>query len=117
MSELIGSSIPVFIGLTVALFGGAAYLMGQALGATWRPAWLVAFYAVLLGCADRFFHNVLFADDMWSLGGYVVDTGVLMAIALGAYRATLTHKMVTQYPWLYRRSGIFSWREKGAPEA
>ena len=54
MSELLGTSIPVFIGITVVLEGGAAWLMGQALGGRWRPVWQVFPYAFLLGLTDRF---------------------------------------------------------------
>jgi len=28
-----------------------------------------------------------------------------------AYRVIRAHKMVTQYPWLYQRAGLFSWRK------
>jgi hypothetical protein len=107
------SSIGVFIGLTVVLFGGAAFLMGQAIGETWRPMGQCVAYGLLLGGADRFFHNALFAEDMLSLVGYLVDSGVLVAIALTAFRLTRARRIVSQYPWLYERSGLFSWRAKG----
>ena len=29
-----------------------------------------------------------------------------------AYQVTRARWMVTQYPWLYERAGLFSWREK-----
>ena len=44
--------------------------------------------------------------------GWLVDFLVLLALASLAYRVTLAHKMVTQYPWLYERAGLFSWRPK-----
>ncbi len=112
MAELLGNSLAVFIGVTVILAGGAAYLMGQALGATWRPVWQVVGYAILLGFADRFIIYALFEGELTSLGGYVVDTLVLIAVALFAYRVTRVHKMVTQYPWLYEKAGPFAWRDK-----
>jgi branched-chain amino acid transport system ATP-binding protein len=37
---------------------------------------------------------------------------VLIAIALAAYRMAQARKMIQQYPWLYARAGLFSWREK-----
>lgn len=117
MSAILGSPVAVFIGLTVVLFGGASYMMGQALGANWRPVWQVVLYSAMLGLADRFFHNALFAGDMASLHAYAVDTAVLMAIAFSAFQATRAHKMVTQYPWLYERVGVFSWRAKGTRDA
>jgi branched-chain amino acid transport system ATP-binding protein len=35
----------------------------------------------------------------------------LIGIALLAYRITQAQKMVAQYPWLYQRTGLLSWRE------
>ena len=51
MEAILGASWPVFIGVTVILFGGAAFLMGQAIGGTWRPAWQNVLYGLLLGLA------------------------------------------------------------------
>jgi hypothetical protein len=107
------SNIYVFIGLTVCLFGGAAFLMGQAIGETWRPMWQCVAYGLLLGCADRFFANALFAEDMVSIAGYAIDSAVLVGIALFAARLTRARRMVSQYPWLYERTGPLSWRAKG----
>ncbi|MEX2650058.1 MAG: DUF6867 family protein [Alphaproteobacteria bacterium] len=113
MDSILGSPLAVFIGVTVAIFGGASFMMGQALGANWRPAWQVVVYAFMLGVADRFFHNALFGGDMTSIHAYLVDAAVLVGIGLFAYRVTRVHRMVTQYPWLYAREGLFSWRNKG----
>ena len=89
---MIGATLPVFIGLTVVLMGGAGYLMGQALARGWRPIWQVAGYGLLLG--------------------YAIDTAVIVALAMVGYRITLAARMVAQYPWLYRRAGPMNWREK-----
>jgi hypothetical protein len=113
MESILGSPPAVFIGVTIVIFGGAAFMMGQALGATWRPLWQVIVYALLLAVACRFFHNALFSGDMVSLHAYVVDAAALIAIALLAFRITRVHKMVTQYPWLYQRTGLFGWRQIG----
>ena len=59
------------------------------------------FYAALLGFLDRFIHWSLFDGDLLSPAGYLLDTAVLIAIALVAYRITQATKMVRQYPWLY----------------
>jgi len=37
---------------------------------------------------------------------------VNLAIASLAYRLTQARKMVSQYPWLYDRAGLFGWRTK-----
>lgn len=112
MRDLTGASLPVFLVLTVLLAGGAGMAMGQALARAWRPRALVVFYALLLGGADRFLVFALFDGPLLSVTGYLVDTAVVMALALAAYQATRAHRMVTQYPWLYERAGTFGWRER-----
>lgn len=112
MEQLIGSSLSVFIGVTCILAGGAAWMTGQAIAATWRPAWQVVVYAFLLGLADRFIVFALFEGELLSLAGYLVDSLVLLAVAATAYRVTLVARMVRQYPWLYERTTAFGWRER-----
>lgn len=111
MNESAGIDWPVFFGVTVILLGFAAFSTGRALAATWRPAHWAVFYAALLGAVDRFLHWALFDGALLSPVGYLVDTAVLTVIALAAYRLTQATKMVRQYPWLYRRTGLFSWKE------
>ena len=55
----------------------------------------------------------LFEGELLSVTGYVIDTAVLMAISLFAYRLNRVNRVVNQYPWLYERAGLFNWREKG----
>ncbi len=112
MIPILGTSLPVFIGVTVVLIGGAAYLTGQALSAHWRPAWQVVGYSLLLGFADRFVIFSLFGGELLLLSGYVIDTAVIMAIALLSYRLRRARTMVAQYPWLYERAGPFGWRAR-----
>lgn len=114
------TSFWVFFFLTVVIAGGASAAMGHALALHWRPFWQVILYAALLGCADRFLHWGLFLDypldvykgTLFSLHYYLVDTAILVASATVAYRLTRVRQMVGQYPWLYRRSGPFSWRKR-----
>ena len=113
MEDLLGTSIPVFIGVTLCLIGFAAFMTGQALAATWKPVWQVILYSLLLGFADRFLTWALFQGDLLSATGYIIDTVAIVIIALTAYRLTLARRMTLQYPWLYERTGIFSWRERG----
>ena len=112
MEEILGTRLGVFFGLTVVVMGFAAYSTGQALANTWKPAWHALVYAVLLGFGDRFLTFALFEGELLSLSGYLIDTAVLVAVALLGYRLSLARKMVKQYPWLYERSGPFSWRKK-----
>jgi hypothetical protein len=101
----------VFLGLTCVFGGGCAIMTGQALAATWRPMGLAVPYALLLAAASRFLAFALFGGTLLSLPAFLTDSVVLAALALAAYRVTLAGKMVSQYPWLYRRDGLFDWEE------
>ncbi len=113
MSDLVGTALPVFFGVTVAVMGFAAFSLGRALAGGWKPIWHALAYCLLLGGADRFLIWGLFGGEGLSLSGYLVDTLVLIVISLVAYRLTRARRMVTQYPWLYERAGPFGWRDKG----
>ncbi len=113
MLSAIGTTPAGFIVVTLLLMGVCALLTGQAVAKTWRPAWQVAAYALLLAAADRFLVFALFDGELLSIAGYVVDACLLGAVAAGAYKATRARKMVAQYPWRYRRAGLFGWREIG----
>ncbi|WP_041795956.1 DUF6867 family protein [Pararhodospirillum photometricum] len=114
MTSLLGSQPLVFLLFTVGLVGWCAFMTGQALATTWRPAWHALPYGVLMGVADRFFAYALFKSDLLSPTGLVIDATLLTVIILIAYRVTQVHKMVSQYPWLYERTGLFGWREKAS---
>jgi hypothetical protein len=111
--EFFGGSIGDFIGVTLVLFGGAAFMTGQALAGTWRPVWQMVPYGLLLGAADRFFTWGLFGGSLLSPSGFILDAAIIIASGCIAYRLTLAHKMTTQYPWLYERAGLFGWRVRG----
>jgi hypothetical protein len=112
MSAIMDGSLWEFIGLGLALFGGAAWMMGQALAITWRNAWYIVPYCALLAASERFLSYALFGGRLTSLFGFLAIAIVLGAIALAAYRATRAGQMAQQYPWLFDRAGPFSWREK-----
>ena len=116
MIDVLGTSWPVFVGITVVLLGFAAWMTGQAMANTWRPLWQVVPYSLLLCFADRFLTWGLFEPErievLWLVSGYLIDTAVLMGFALLAYRLTKVRKMVSQYPWIYEQAGPFGWREK-----
>jgi hypothetical protein len=114
------------LALTFILFGGAAALMGNAIAETWRPWWQNLTYGALLAVGDEFlgfalFKGPFFIDSLVSTNAqplglallvYLVDFVVISAFALFSYRLTKTRKMVSQYPWLYERSGLLTWRAK-----
>jgi hypothetical protein len=112
MQQLLGVSLPVFLGLTIILFGGAAFMTGQGMASKWRPMRIAFLYTALLGLGDRFLIYALFGGQLLSLTGYLIHIAILTVICLAAYRMTQARKMVKQYPWLYERSGLFSWRER-----
>ena len=109
--SLIGSSPGVFLGLTLVFMGGCAVMTGQALAGTWRPAWQLPPYGLLLGAADRFLAFALFHQPLLSPAGFLVDAALLTVIGGLAFRLTRARQMASQYPWLYRRRGLFGWRQ------
>jgi len=108
-------SISAFI-----VFGGFAVMSGQALARTWRPWTHGIGYGVLLSLGARLLEFVLFIGRAQRLDGYVLDNigfalvnlAYLIAVTVLAHRITLARMMVTQYPWMYERAGLFSWRAK-----
>ena len=78
-------SLGVFLLVTVAMGGGAAWLAGRAIAATWRPWWQVALYMLILGAAVRFIHFALFDGTLLSLHYYLVDHLVCLASACSAF--------------------------------
>ena len=109
--SLLGQTLPLFLGLTLILFGGAAVMMGRAIASIWHPAWKIWPYGFLLGAFDRFLSYALFGQPLLHVPGFVLNSLVLVGLALLAYRITLAGKMVRQYPWLYERAGPFAYRE------
>jgi hypothetical protein len=101
--------------VTGVLGGGAAFLAGRAIAQTWRPFWNVLLYIAMLGAAVRFVHFALFDGTLLSPASYTADTMYLILMGSLAWRMTRAAQMATQYYWLYRRTGPFTWRER-APE-
>ncbi len=106
------SSPSVFIGLTVIIGGGAAFLAGRALALKWRPVWQLVIYMLLLAAAVRFLHFALFEETLLSLRSYISDAAVLIAAAFIGFRLTRVKQMTTKYYWLYEKAGPFAWRER-----
>ena len=112
MEALLGTTPGVSFGMTVVVMGFVAFMTGQALAATWKPMGQVVLYGLLLGLGDRFLIFSLYGGELLSLSGYLIDSAVLVAISLFAYRLTQARKMITQYPWIYERAGLLSWRDR-----
>jgi hypothetical protein len=107
-------SLGSFLLVTVAMGGGAAWLSGRAIAATWRPWWHILAYMLILGAAVRFFHYALFEGTLVSPHYYLVDTVVALLFAGLGYRVTRAGQMATQYGFLNVRTGPFSWARRPA---
>ncbi len=106
------SSIWLFLLVTCILGGTAAWMSGRAVANGWQPLPQLIFYLLLLGVAVRFIHHALFGGTMFSVHYYVTDMIVLMILGLLGFRYTRTSQMVTQYRWMYERTGPLTWRER-----
>lgn len=105
-------SFGVFVLVTIILGGGAAWLTGRAVAGTWRPAWQVFVYCLILGCVVRFIHYALFGGTLISAHYYLVDTAVLMAFGFLGFRAARVSQMVTHYRWINEADGPLRWRRR-----
>ena len=79
-------SLGVFLLVSVAMGGGAAWLAGRAIAATWRPWWHVVLYMLILSLAVRFIHFALFDSILFSLHYYLVDFAVCLGFGLLGFR-------------------------------
>lgn len=109
LAAVTGPSVAAFWGVTLVLGGGTAWITGHALAGNWRPAWQVAVYCLLLAAATRFLMFALFGAGLFSLAGYAATAVLLVGAGLFAFLSNRARKMVRQYPWLYRRRGLFGW--------
>jgi hypothetical protein len=114
MHDLLGTSLAVFIGLTLIITGGAAIMTGKAISEGWRPVWQVVFACFGLGLADRFLVYALFEGELLHFTGFLIHFAVITALAVFAWRITLAHKMAAQYPWKIERTSLFAWRDRDA---
>jgi len=105
-------SLGVFLLVSVLLGGGAAWLAGRAIAATWRPWWHVALYMLILSFAVRFLHSTLFEGKFLSLHYYVVDYAVCLGLGLLGFRLQRVTQMVSRYNWINERAGLLRWRRR-----
>jgi L-lactate permease len=105
-------SVVPFLLLTVLLGGGAAWRAGQAVAGGWGEAWPVVVYTALIAQAVRFLHYALFGAKLVSLHSFLLDFAILVSLALLGHRIRRTRHMSEQYPWLFERAGVVSWRRR-----
>jgi hypothetical protein len=106
------NSFGVFVLVSIILGGGAAFLAGRAVAATWRPLWQIIFYSLILGSAARFIHFALFDGTLLSLHYYAVDSAICLVSGLLGFRIARAAQMVTQYSWINAPHGPLGWRRK-----
>jgi hypothetical protein len=112
MSFFTEGSIGVFLLLSVVLGGGAAFMAGRSLAKDWRSLTSLMVFMLPLGAGVRFLHFALFQHPLFSLTHFISTTLILMVFAFFGYRMKRVNQMTTQYPWLYERSGLLTWRNK-----
>jgi hypothetical protein len=111
------NSLAVFLLVSVVLGGGAAWLAGRAIAATWRPWWHIALYMLVLSLAVRFLHFALFDAKFLSLHYYLVDFAVCLGFGYLGFRLMRVSQMVTRYGWINERAGLLRWRRRDTTTA
>ena len=71
MSFFVEQNPFIFVILTVILGGGAAFMAGRNLAASWKSPWLLFIYMLIFTCGVRFLHFALFQDELTSLQYYI----------------------------------------------
>jgi hypothetical protein len=102
----------LFILVTIAMGGAAAFQMGRATAQTWRPLAVVPIYALMLTLGVRFLHFALFEGTLLSLQYFIVDFIVVLAFAALGFRMKRSEQMRTQYSFAFAGAGPFNWRRK-----
>jgi hypothetical protein len=110
-------SFGVFLLVTVAMGGGAAWMSGRAIAATWRPWWHVIAYMLILGVGVRFIHFALFEGTFVSPYYYVVDSAICLLFGFLGFRITRAAQMTRQYGFRNVRSGLLTWARRSAASA
>jgi hypothetical protein len=107
-------SFGVFLLVTVAMGGGAAWMSGRAIAATWRPWWHIIAYMLILGVSVRFFHFALFDGTFVSPYYYLVDSAVCLLFGFLGFRITRAAQMTRQYGFRNERTGLLTWARRSA---
>ena len=102
----------IFLILTVLLGGGAAFMAGRNLAASWKSPWLLFAYMLIFTCGVRFLHFALFQNELFSLKYYISHGLIIQASAFFGYRLTMAKQMVEKYPFAFERTSLLGWRAK-----
>jgi hypothetical protein len=112
MYEAGPNGLGVFLLVTVVLGGGAAWISGRVIAQTWRPAWHIPGYMLLMTASVRFLHFALFEEPLLPIMNWVVDYLVLLIAAGVGYRRMRALQVANQYHWLFEQMGALGWRRK-----
>ena len=101
-----------FLLVTVALGGGAAWMIGRSTALTWSGWGILVVYVALLTIATRFIHFSMFSGSFFlppetfgtALYYAIIDYVVLFACAAMARTYVRGQQMVRQYGFLGRSS-------------
>ncbi len=96
-----------------------AWLAGQSQAASWHGSRRALIYGLLIGLLHSFPFRVVLTPkgfdriEDWSFVIIMLLAAVVFCcgLSLMAYKTTQAAKMELQYPWLYRRTGLFGWTE------
>lgn len=102
----------IFLFVTVLLGGAFGVATGSSIARSWRPVAALILPALLLAAAVRFLHYALFGEDLLDWAFYLVALVVVGIASFYGYRRRRVVQMTRQYPWIFRRSGPFSWAAK-----
>lgn len=105
-------SIGTFLFVTLLMGGAGSWLTGRAVAQTWRPAWQIVPYILILGAAIRFVHFSVFGGTLLSPQYYAVDTVLCMGFAILGFRRARVRQMVMQYGWINELQGPLRWRRR-----
>jgi hypothetical protein len=106
------SSIWLFLLVTVAMGGWAAWRTGIAVAKTWKPVFMLVPYMLLLGMAVRFIHFSMFHGTLLSLRYYIVDTALIFIAAYLGWRHERSNQMARQYGFAFEKTSFLTWRRK-----
>lgn len=106
------TSFAGFVVVTLALGGGAAWMAGRAVAATWQPRWHLVPTAFVLAFAVRFLHFALLGGAFLLTPLFLTDMIIMFAIATLGFRRRRAVGMARQYAFAFEPAGFFAWRRK-----
>ncbi|CAN1552845.1 hypothetical protein MCEMSEM23_02260 [Rhabdaerophilaceae bacterium] len=105
-------SIWLFLLITIAMGGWAAWRTGIAVAKTWKPITILVPYMIMLGMAVRFIHFAMFHGTLFSLRYYLVDLVFISFFAYLGWRKERASQMARQYGFAFERTSLFGWKRK-----